>query len=79
MAIGAGMYTLGIISTVMILIAQIILHLNIGHNRQPKIKMLIIKDVKIPDYQEYIKEMFTSMGIVIQDVVIDKNFDSSSF
>ena len=51
MAIGAGMYTLGIISTVMILIAQIILHLNLKHSRQPKIKMLIIKDVKMPNYQ----------------------------
>jgi len=78
MAIGAGMYTLGIISTIMILIAQIILHLNLKHSRQPKIKMLIIKDVKMPNYQEYITDMFAPLGITIQDVVIDKNFEDGT-
>ena len=78
MAIGAGMYTLGLVSTVMILIAQIILHLNLTHIKHPKIKMLIIKDVKMPNYQEYIAEIFAPLDITIQDVVIDKNFEEGT-
>lgn len=78
MAIGAGMYVLGITSTVVVLLAQILLHLNLKKNKQPKTKLLIIKDVKTPNYQEYITALFDELGIVVHDVTIDKNFDEGT-
>jgi len=74
MAIGAGMYAVGISATVIILLAQILLHLNLRKNKH-KTKLLIIKDVRKPNYLEYITERFENMGIMIHDVTIDKNFD----
>ncbi len=75
MAIGAGMYILGSLATILILMAQILLHLNFNHHSHFKNKLLIVKDVKIPDFQEYITKEFTTLGITIEDVVIDKNFE----
>lgn len=75
MAIGSGMYVLGITSTIVIMVAQILLHLNLRMNKQPKTKLLIIKDVKTPNYQDYISDLFDEFGVVVHDVTIDKNFD----
>jgi len=74
MAIGAGMYLLGLASTVMILLAQILLHLNFKKDRHSKVKMLIVKNVKTDNYQEHLAEELTALGVTIQDVMIDKDY-----
>ena len=45
MAIGAGLYSIGVFSTLLILFAQIVLHLNFKWIAVPRTKQLIIKDV----------------------------------
>ena len=78
MAIGSGMYLLGITSTIVIIVAQILLHLNLRMNKQPKTKLLVIKDVRTPNYQDYIADLFDEFGVVVHDVTIDKNFDEGT-
>ena len=51
-AIGAGLYSIGICATVLILFAQIILHKNFRWIRIPRTKVLIIRDVTEDGFQE---------------------------
>lgn len=78
MAIGAGMYILGSLATILILLAQILLHLNIKRNKHIKNKLLIIKETNIPDFQKTVTEEFKSLGITVEDILIDKNFDEGT-
>lgn len=72
MAIGAGMYSVGIASTIIIIVAQIILHFKGGWSKQLKTKTIVIKDVECSDYQEYIVNLFNSRKIKVIDVSVDK-------
>ncbi|MBO5099285.1 MAG: MgtC/SapB family protein [Clostridia bacterium] len=72
MAIGAGMYSIGIASTVMIIVAQIVLHLRGGGTKLLKTKTIIIKDVEDIEYNSHITEVFNNLGVKIVDVTIDK-------
>ena len=72
MAIGAGMYSVGIASTVIIIVAQVILHLRGGWSKQLKTKDIIIKDVECTNYQEYIVEKFQNIGVKVVDININK-------
>ena len=71
MAIGSGLYIIGISATFIILIAQILLHLNFHKNRKIRPKKLIIKDVKEEGYQKYLMEEFKKRNINIHDVSVD--------
>jgi len=73
MAIGAGVYSVGIASTIIIVVAQVILHLRGGWSKQLKTKNIIIKDIDKPDYQEYIISKLRDVGVKVIDVNIDKN------
>ena len=79
MAIGAGMYFVGIASTFIIIVAQIILHLKGGWRKQLKTKNIIIKDVESQNYQEYIIEKLQSIGVKVLDVNIDKNGECRNY
>lgn len=72
MAIGAGMYSLGIASTVIIIVAQVVLHLKSAEKKQLKIKSIIIKEVDCPNYQEHMTTMFKDAGIRVIDVTVDR-------
>ena len=72
MAIGAGMYSIGIASTVMIIVAQIVLHLRGGGVRQIKTKTIIIKNVELNEYQNYITDVLYNLGVKVVDVTVDK-------
>lgn len=72
MAIGAGMYSLGIASTVIIIVAQVVLHLKSDGKKQLKTKSIIIKEVDCPNYQEYMTTMFKDAGIRVIDVTVDR-------
>ncbi len=72
MAIGAGMYSVGIAATVIIIVAQVVLHFRGGWSKQLKTKNITIKDVGCPNYQEYIISTLKDRGIKTIDVVVDK-------
>ncbi|MBQ7793383.1 MAG: MgtC/SapB family protein [Clostridia bacterium] len=46
MAIGAGMYVIGIAATVLILLAQVLLHMNFKWSRALKTKVLSVKNIE---------------------------------
>ena len=72
MAIGAGMYIVGITSTVIILLAQIILHLNNHLFQMPKVKVLKVMDVDSKTFKNDTIEKLKEMGISVSDVSITK-------
>ena len=79
MAIGAGMYSVGIASTVIIIVAQLLLHLRGGLRKQLKTKNIVVKNVECDNYQGYITSMLNDKGIKVIDVVIDKVADTRNY
>ncbi len=71
MAIGAGMYTVGIAATFIILVAQIVLHLDFKHSKHIGQKVLSIKDVDKAGYQNEITTALKESGVEIFDVKIE--------
>ena len=78
MAIGAGLYSIGICATVLILSAQIILHKNFRWIRLPKAKVLVIKEVNEENFQESITKKLEELSISIRDVSIDSDSENST-
>ena len=73
MAIGAGMYSVGVVSTLIILLAQILLHIRSGLSKHVKTKNIIIMGVDCPNYQDYIVNLFADMGVNVIDININKD------
>lgn len=73
MAIGAGMYAIGISATVIVLIVQIILHTKHPFASRYKTKTLKIYDVGADDFQEFAEEKFKQLEIGIIDVSVGMN------
>ena len=71
MAIGAGMYAIGISVTFIIIIAQAILHMNFHRTENVKVKKLSVKNVCEDGYQKYMMEEFEKRNIHVQDVCVD--------
>ena len=78
MAIGAGLYSIGICATVLILFAQIILHKNFRWIRLPKAKVLVIKGVNEENFQESITKKLEELSIAIRDVSIDSDLENNT-
>ena len=71
MAIGCGMYTVGIAGTLLILLAQMILHFRGRFTSKPKSKILTVKNIENADI---IKERFSENKIVLFDTnIVKKN------
>ncbi len=79
LAIGAGMYIVGIASTIIIILAQILLHKNFRWLKNSKLKKLVIKNVNVTGYQQYITDLFIKHGISVYDVNIEKNETDSNY
>lgn len=79
MAIGAGLYSIGIAATVIILIAQIVLHLKSGWSKPVKAKNLIIKGVDKENYQEYVMKSLEKLDVGIHDVSVDKEKETNTY
>lgn len=75
MALGAGMYIIGISSTLIILCVQYILHAKNKLTRSYKAKTLKIFGVSEPGFQQRIIAELTEMGISTLDVSVNKNED----
>ena len=76
MAIGAGLYSIGICATFIILLAQILLHMNFSWIKLPKTKILVVRDVDKENYQSIVEETFMKFGINVRDVSIDRDAQS---
>ena len=77
MAIGSGLYSIGVCATVLILFAQIILHKNFRWIRLPKAKVLVIKGVNEENFQESITKKLEELSISIRDVSIDSDSENN--
>ena len=71
MSIGAGLYYIGICAAILIVSAQILLHMNLQWKKMPKTKILVIRDVKEENYQETITNYLRERSIFVRDVAID--------
>ncbi len=78
MAIGAGMYVVGIGAAIVILIAQLLLHLELHRNKNANIKVLLIKEVDIQNFQSIISDKFEEKKVSIQSVSIDCTNDNKT-
>ena len=72
MAVGAGLYSVGITSTLIIVIAQVLLHLKGGWNKSLKTKVIVIKGIADNNYQEYIVMQLNDIGVKVIDVNVEK-------
>ena len=77
MAIGAGMYFVGISATVIILVIQIVLHHKIKFMTQHKTRSLAVYGVTTESYQNAITDYMDTMGINISEVSIKQNEDAT--
>lgn len=72
MAIGAGMYVVGITATILILLAQILLHINSSLTKTPKMRVLTILNVDKTDYLNEIKKKLKEFNVEISEVNLSK-------
>ncbi len=71
MAIGSGLYVIGFGSTLLILLGQLLLHLDFHKSRNAKMRLLIVKDVDESDYQAYLTDKLKALKIEIHSSVVD--------
>ena len=76
MAVGAGMYTIGISSTAMILIVQYIMHKKSGQSRLHKSKTLRVTGVADGNFQQAATDQLAQMGISVIDTSIKRDSDN---
>ncbi len=77
MAIGAGMYIVGIASTIIILIVQLALHTNAKWLQRPRFKELQLKCEIEEKIQQYAYAVFDEMGIKVEDVGMRKDIKAN--
>ncbi|AAK81580.1 putative Mg2+ transporter-C (MgtC) family protein [Clostridium acetobutylicum] len=79
LAIGSGLYLIGLLSSFIILLGQTILHRNFSWLSTPRTEELNIKVINEPNVVDKIRNIFTSKDIVILSFKIkdgnDNNFD----
>lgn len=73
MAIGAGMYIVGIFATVIVLTIQYLFHDKIKLMLQHKTRSLYVWDVVEENYQDKITDQLVEIGIIVSDVSVSKN------
>ena len=73
LAIGAGMYIVGIAATIIVLLVQVTLHTNAKWLARPKQKRLDLFCGDEPEMQQYANSVFNELGITVNDVSIKKD------
>lgn len=76
MALGAGMYTIGIASTLLVLSTQFIFHAKKRFLQSYKSKTLKIYGVSEENFQLKVEQELKDLNISISDVSITKNFEN---
>ena len=77
MAVGAGLYSIGIFATAIIISAQILLHLDFEWIKIPRTKILVVRNVDKENYQQEIKTILSEYGVNIKDVSIDRDVEKN--
>lgn len=77
MAIGSGMYIVGIATTVIILVIQFTLHHKTKFMTQHKIRSLFVYNVTEDNFQTSMTKLLNEKGINISEVSIKRNEDLS--
>lgn len=72
MAIGAGMYVVGIAATIIIVLSQILLHMNFKFLQGDRTMKLKVYYVKQEQYQSYMRDMLQKQGIHLHETKIVK-------
>ena len=72
MAIGAGMYTVGIGATLLIIMAQILMHIDYHRSKNARLKTLSIKGVTEPGYRKSIMAQLEEMNIQIYNTSVEQ-------
>lgn len=73
MAIGGGMYIVGIFSTALLLLIQFVLHINSRFTLTPKGKRLKIYNVTEKGFQDTITKKLEELNVSVSDVSIERN------
>ncbi len=79
LAIGAGMYIVGISASCIIVLVQILLHQKFKWLRNFKTKRLVVKKVEIPGFQHKMLLQLEEMGVSVYDVSIEKTIEYSNY
>ncbi len=78
MAIGAGMYFLGISATIIIVLAQVLLHVNAKWLKSPKNKKFIIYNVPEKYFQDHAINLMKINKILVVDTNVIYNFENET-
>jgi putative Mg2+ transporter-C (MgtC) family protein len=78
LALGAGMYFVGISATALILIVQYAFHANFKFLQSHKIKIVSVLDVTEENFQKNALAKFKTLGIAVSDVEIQKKSETNS-
>lgn len=73
MAIGAGLYIVGISATLAIVIAQLLLHIDFHRIRHSRMKQLNVKDVEDEIFQKKLMKYFEEHKIKVHTTTIECN------
>ena len=79
LAIGAGMYVVGICAAIIIVLIQIILHGNFRWLKPIKQKKLIIKGVNVANFQRNTMDLLHEAGINITDTSAEKTDEGCNY
>lgn len=74
MAIGAGMYIIGIAVALFIIVIQTVLHKNMRFLMNHHLKRVVIKNVREKDFQKQLTEKLSALDITMEEVNV--SFDS---
>ncbi len=78
MAIGSGMYFLGISATVIMLIVQTLLHVNAKWLKSPKHKKLVVYNVDRIEFQIYAERLMAERNISVEEINVIFNHENNT-
>ena len=73
------MYVVGIATSALIIVAQIVLHKNFRWMKHSKSKKLVVNGVTDVQYQQNLTELLKKEGITVCDVYIEKDDDGYNY
>lgn len=76
MALGAGMYIIGISTTVILLIVQLIFHMKRVGVKKFHSKNLILNEISEIGFQEEVTKNLESIGIIVNSISVSKSGDN---
>ncbi len=73
MAIGSGLYIVGISATFAILIAQVLLHIDFHRSKHSRMKQLSVKNVSEETFQKKVMEYFEANKVKVHSTAVECN------